>query len=81
MQSEQRETAAVPKDCPFCGYDAELDEDGFVSCTNVDCPIWHISLSMKEWNSRPEEERLQKQKTVFYCPDCQCGDCLDTRED
>ena len=43
------------KKCPFCGSDAELTEDNYVMCTNLDCGLNSglcKAFEIEVWNNR-----------------------------
>ncbi len=49
------------KPCPFCGGDGEIvgaKWHPFVTCSSGICSLGNIAYTVKEWNTRPIEDRL-----------------------
>lgn len=46
------------KPCPFCGGEADLFAKDTVSCSNSECSVHHIGISVRTWNTRALESAV-----------------------
>jgi hypothetical protein len=46
--------------CPYCNSPAETTTGDYCICSNFECPADGVILSIKEWNTRAPDPRVQR---------------------